>query len=310
MIPGFVGVTDWDWFQFLKSQAGIDEVNFWQPSGNNVFRALPPGGLFLFKLHMPRNFIVGGGFFAYANLLPASLAWSAFEKKNGAQTFEEMRSRVAHYRHAELGRADPTIGCIILTQPFFLDEADWVEAPGDWSKNIVRGKGYDLSVGEGLRVFEAVQARLRQRRPAKASEDEGIWRSARFGAPQLVLPRLGQGAFRVMVTDAYGRRCAATNERTLPVLEAAHIRPYSEGGTHEVKNGILLRSDLHTLFDRGYISVRPDLTIAVSRRIRDEFENGRHYYELENQRIAEPKTPSQRPDQGKLEWHYGELFLR
>ena len=107
-MPGFVGVTDWDWFQFLKSQPGIDEVNFWQPSGNNVFRALPPGGLFLFKLHMPRNFIVGGGFFAYANLLPASLAWSAFERKNGAQTFGEMRSRIAHYRHAELGRADPT----------------------------------------------------------------------------------------------------------------------------------------------------------------------------------------------------------
>ena len=65
MTPGFVGVTDWDWVQFLASQPGIDEMNFWQPSGNNVFRALPSGGLFLFKLHMPRNFIVGGGYFAH-----------------------------------------------------------------------------------------------------------------------------------------------------------------------------------------------------------------------------------------------------
>jgi putative restriction endonuclease len=40
-----------------------------------------------------------------------------------------------------------------------------------------------------------------------------------------VQPRLGQGAFRLLVTDAYQRRCAVTGERTLPVLDAAHIRP-------------------------------------------------------------------------------------
>lgn len=53
---------------------------------------------------------------------------------------------------------------------------------------------------------------------------------ARFGAPHLIRPRLGQGAFRVLVTDVYGRKCAVTGERTLPALEAAHIRPYAEGG--------------------------------------------------------------------------------
>jgi len=53
---------------------------------------------------------------------------------------------------------------------------------------------------------------------------------ARFVEPQLIQPRLGQGAFRVLVTDLYQRRCAVTEERTLPALEAAHIRPYGEGG--------------------------------------------------------------------------------
>ena len=53
---------------------------------------------------------------------------------------------------------------------------------------------------------------------------------ARFGEPHLIRPRLGQGAFRVLVTDIYRRRCAVTQERTLPALEAAHIRPYGDGG--------------------------------------------------------------------------------
>lgn len=69
-----VGVTDYDWFRFLASRAGIDEVNFWEPSGGVGFQALQPGELFLFKLHSPRNFIVGGGVFAHWSARPVSLA--------------------------------------------------------------------------------------------------------------------------------------------------------------------------------------------------------------------------------------------
>jgi putative restriction endonuclease len=92
-----------------------------------------------------------------------------------------------------------------------------------------------------------------------------------------VQPRLGQGAFRLLVTDAYQRRCAVTGERTLPVLDAAHTRPYAELGPHRLENGILLRKDLHALFDAGRVTVTPSLELRVSRRIREEFENGRDY---------------------------------
>jgi putative restriction endonuclease len=78
-----VAVTDSDWFEMLRHRTDLAEVNFWAPSGAN-FRALQPGELFLFKLHSPRNFIVGGGIFAYANTLPCSLAWEAFGEANGA----------------------------------------------------------------------------------------------------------------------------------------------------------------------------------------------------------------------------------
>jgi putative restriction endonuclease len=93
--------------------------------------------------------------------------------------------------------------------------------------------------------------------------------------------RLGRGTFRSRVTDAYGRRCAVTGERTLPVLEAAHIQPYAQHGPNRVDHGLLLRSDLHRLFDRGLVTVEPErLTFQVSDRIRHEDSNGRVCYEV------------------------------
>ena len=113
----FVGVTDFDWFTQL-SERSPSEVNFWQPSGRTRFRALDAGDLFLFKLHAPRNFIVGGGVFAHFSLLPMSLAWSAFGPYNGVRDLGEMRARIARYRRSpDDGREDFTIGCIVLTQP-------------------------------------------------------------------------------------------------------------------------------------------------------------------------------------------------
>src|SRR6185436_19669967 len=113
----------------LRQQPNLVEVNFWAPSAAS-FRALQPGELFLFKLHAPRNVIVGGGVFAYANALPCSLAWAAFGVSNGAVSLQQMRGRIVRYRRiGSDDRSDFTIGCRILTQPFFFDEADWIPVP-------------------------------------------------------------------------------------------------------------------------------------------------------------------------------------
>ena len=90
---GFVGVTVNDWLAFLSQQPGIDEDNFWQPGGRGQFRALQLGEPFLFKLHAPHHYIVGGGFFAHSTILPASLAWQTFGAKNEASSLLEMRKR-------------------------------------------------------------------------------------------------------------------------------------------------------------------------------------------------------------------------
>jgi putative restriction endonuclease len=97
-------------------------------------------------------------------------------------------------------------------------------------------------------------------------------------------------------------------EKTLPALEAAHIRPYGDGGAHEARNGLLLRRDIHSLFDAGYVTVTPDLRFEVSRRIREEFENGKHYYALQGQKIELPVRAGQRPDRNFLTWHNENCF--
>jgi len=66
----YVGITDWDWYTYLSAQESLEEVNFWRPSGDRAFRAVEVGEPFLFKLHSPRNFIVGGGFFTYFTGFP------------------------------------------------------------------------------------------------------------------------------------------------------------------------------------------------------------------------------------------------
>ena len=225
MVRIFLGVTHRPWFDFLARRAP-DEVNFWQPSGTGAFRALQPGDLFLFKLKGRDAAIAGGGVFGHASLAPLSLAWEAFGEKNGNASLADMRATIAKLRRATapLGaREDPTIGCRVLTEPFFWPPELWLPVPASFSPNVVVGKGYDATDGEGLRLWQAVQERLAAT-PAAPAPATG----ERYGAPVLMRQRLGQGAFRMAVTDGYGRRCAVSGEKTLPILDAAHIRSYAE----------------------------------------------------------------------------------
>lgn len=305
----WVGVTDGDWLDALRSLPNLDELNFWQPSPH-PFRALSSGGLFLFKPHRRaaggRDVIVGGGFFATWTRYPLYLAWEAFGEKNGAKTLNEMRNRIARYRREPIGPADnPEVGCILLEEPFFLSEEEWISLP-EWPASVQTGMGHELESEIGRTLISDVEARFHVAHSDTATAGEAL---ARYGTPRLVRPRLGQGSFRMLVTDAYRRRCAITGERVLPVLAAAHIRPYAEGGEHRVDNGLLLRTDLHTLFDRGYVTVTPQYHLEVSRRIQTEFNNGEEYYRLHGRQIVVPDNPAEHPARSSLEWHNETKFV-
>ena len=99
-----------------------------------------------------------------------------------------------------------------------------------------------------------------------------------------------------------------TQEKVLPALDAAHIRPFSEGGEHSITNGLLLRSDVHRLFDRGYVTVIPENHFEVSRKVREDFHNGRDYYALHGKKIWTPSDTGFQPNKDHLAWHNEKIF--
>lgn len=309
----YVGITDKDWFTLNASRTNPDEVNFWKPSPSANFKALAIGEPLLFKLHAPLNYIVGGGFFTRFLHLPINLAWEAFGEANGVSSQEEMRNRIANYRGTRLGpRDNPNVGCILLSEPFFWPREMWIDSPKEFSRHTQQGKGFEADFGVGKEIWDSVAERLKKSAPAASdntSATVAAINSGGHGKPQIILPRLGQGSFRMLLTEVYGKRCAITGERTLPVLDAAHIRPYNVFPRHELSNGLLLRSDLHRLFDNGYITVDPaSRKVIVSKRIREEFENGRDYYRLEGTALREPIESIHRPLVDHLEYHANRVF--
>jgi putative restriction endonuclease len=311
-LPGTIAITDYDWYQSLSQRVSWDEVNFWTPSAHWSFNA-PGFSPFLFKLKAPHRAIAGFGYFARYSALPEWLAWDCFGEANGCGSLEEMHARLERIRRkANVARTAGIrqIGCIVVVNATFFPREEWIPQPADWPDPNLRPMRYDLEVGEGARVWMECLARIQSRPELRVAEPEVLGGSPRYGSPVLVRPRLGQGAFRVSVMEAYNRACAVTEEHSLPALEAAHIRPFAKDGPHEVRNGLLLRADLHRLFEQGYLTVMPDYTLQVSDRLRDDYHNGRSYYPLRGTRISMPGLETERPTRDLLDWHNQNIFLQ
>jgi putative restriction endonuclease len=305
----YVAVTDQGWYRFLAGQPGLAEVNFWRPKDTRRFQAINVGEPFFFKTHAPHNRVVGGGFYSSSANLRLSEAWEWFGTANGVASLAEMRTRLARYRPIGPGE-DPVIGCLFIRDPVFFAVDETVDPPPAFPRSgAMQGKRYDLACEPGVSYFSDLLQRL-------LGVTVGIdvaqpWQRAGpvFADPRLSPQRLGQQAFQAVVLDAYRRRCAITGSRIRPVLQAAHIRPVTEGGEHRLDNGLLLRSDVHTLFDRGYLGIDPVYRLRVSPRLREEFANGDRYYARVGQVIDLPPHRNQRPAREFIEWHLDAKFL-
>jgi putative restriction endonuclease len=197
---------------------------------------------------------------------------------------------------------------VVLTNPIFFKREDWIEVPPDWSKSIVQGKSYDTSNAIGQDLWIKIENLLeRYLKPIQAVEHESQLiqdPEPMYGTSILKRVRLGQGAFRVLVTDAYTRKCSISGEKTLPVLEAAHIKPYALAGPHSISNGLLLRSDFHKLFDAGYLTLTNNFRVEVSKRIKEEFENGKEYYQFHGKELLYlPTEDKEKPRAEFIQWH-------
>lgn len=114
-----------------------------------------------------------------------------------------------------------------------------------------------------------------------------------------IVRRRGQQEFREKLLVAYGGRCAITGCDAVEALEAAHIVPYQGDETNSVQNGLLLRADIHTLFDLGLIGVNPDtMTVVVSEKLKTT-----SYREIAEICLRLPADPGFQPSKAALYEH-------
>jgi putative restriction endonuclease len=306
VVNGFLAVTNPGWYQQLAREPGPRDTNFWRPSARPF--KLEIGTPFFFKLKAPHHAVAGFGFFAGFSILPDWLAWETFGEANGVKSLEALRAVVRTIQKGARIEADEggRIGCCLIAETRFFPPDVWVRPPNDWSPRTQVGAKCDLSGGEGLRIWLECRERVAEPFGDVLVAHEPV---ARYGAPALHIPRLGQGIFRVQVLDAYGRACAVTGEHSLPVLEAAHIKPYAKGGEHTLANGLSLRTDIHRLFDTGYVAVDEDDKFVVGQRLKHDFANGRSYYGLHGQVLKLPVEKVHRPSSEALAWHREQVFL-
>ena len=143
-------------------------------------------------------------------------------------------------------------------------------------------------------------------RSARGAFDPANVKDARERVEALLVRRLGQPAFRNMLIRLYGGRCALTSCDVPQALEAAHVTPYRGAETNHATNGILLRSDIHTLFDQGLIAIDPTTRqVIIASALK-----GTAYGELEGRAIAEPSSPELQPSTAALVEHLRWTKLR
>lgn len=308
----FVGVTDSDWISQLSARRDLDQANFWLPSATQGFAALQNGDLFVFKSKAADgNQLVGAGIFDAFVRARVLDAWEWFGLDNGVTSLDDFRARVQKYRRSGTPLPyDAEVGCVLLRAVTFFRPSDRINAPEDWAGSIVRGKSYRTeALPFDHPVLRASAQYLRPDEYLPPLIPEYLW-SRMFGEAKLVAPRLGQTSFKAVISSNYDYRCAITGDKVRPVLEAAHILPVAAGGTHRPDNGLLLRSDIHTLYDRGYVAVDPKLRLMVSPRLRDEFGNGDALYARAGIEVAAPSRRQDRPNKEFLEWHVDTVFKK
>lgn len=294
--------TDRNWFHFLRKQPDISIVNFWTPTDWNIHN-LSQGDYWYFVLKgsEPRK-IGGGGRFIEYKFMRASKAWELYGFGNGAASYQEMVDWLNEYISkralASKPSSDPEIGCVILDNCIFVadhQQKTSLEFGLTFPKEVVKFKTFNHPPLQLTKVATK-QINISDDEDDLIPPDE---EDARKRIKASIVRRQGQPQFRQSLLTEYEGKCAITGCDVSDALEAAHITPYMGEQTNTVQNGLLLRADIHTLFDLGKIAISPnDFRIILHRDLRDG-----HYGTFHLKMISVPKNKSSWPSIYALEKH-------
>ncbi|MFG2950828.1 HNH endonuclease [Streptomyces adustus] len=173
-----------------------------------------------------------------------------------ARTFEEPiveTLQVTSYRAHYGGTWQPLEGCLDKAQ---LNALSLSKSDQQSIKAMDRERTLEAVASRGVRLPRQRGASTEDRR--HPLELPGGRRRTTAAA------RRGQDAFRKALVRQYGFICAVTGAAPAEVLEAAHLRPFARTERHRVEEGLMLRSDIHRLFDSGLLTIAPGLVVRIA----------------------------------------------
>lgn len=264
---------------------------FWTPTPWNL-RKLKQGEKFYFLLKAPIRQI--GGFAEYVEYknLTADQAWNEYGIRNGRTTKELFLDSIKSYldknskkfRGTNITPENHIIGCIILKNCIFFDDEGFLNTEDYGLKfptQIVKIKYINsvdpfFSNNNDKKIFTPIN-------------DKKIKNYV------LTDTRIGQGLFSGMIKKAYNNQCCVSGEKIPELLNAAHIQSYINADSHHVQNGLLMRVDIHALYDAGLISIDENYDILVSEQL-----NLTDYYKYKSKKITLPVNRSDFPSKDAL----------
>lgn len=289
--------TDYEWFNLLKNNEYTEDVNFWTPTPWKI-KGLNKGDIFYLFLKSPHRKIGGYGIFEYYTELTVKESWKKFGIGNGVSNYFELLERTHKYALKNSKNfkpiKNPTIGCIVLSGVVYFDEQDYfLPETRNWSfpKQIVKLKYLDDNNHEPI-----------EREHENVTQEFNLVKNTSGNRKTCNIKyRQGQVQFRKNLLETY-KCCAITKEDCSLVLEAAHIQEYINKSSNHMQNGLLLRADVHKLFDNGLITITPDYKIKVSEELPQT------YKKYNGEKIHLPDNLDNYPSKDALEWHNKALF--
>lgn len=279
-----IAVTDRDWYEYQKRNGFINRINFWTPHVWKV--ALAADTKIVFKLkkaaNKPGDEIGGYGRFVEYKSQTLDQSWKEFGRRNGCDTKEEYIAKLTKGK----GNASYVCGCIVLDDVVFFDEPKRLADYGlSFSPNIVTYKNETSAFPDfGQQNVVSSHSSFSLVTPTKKEKKM-----------QSMTERVGQGQFHSDVSTAYNHRCCITGESTPELLQAAHIQDYINKESNHIQNGLLLRIDIHKLFDSGLLYIDQNYHVHVSPLVKSQ-----EYRNLDNHPISLPNNPSEYPSKAAL----------
>lgn len=274
-----LAVTDETWFDYQRSHGFIDKVNFWTPSRIGPTR-ISKGDFFVFKLKGAGDRIGGFGTFEEYRFQSLEETWTEFGRKNGADSKADFLNTLTRFK----SNNGKDCGCVVLNNVVYFDEPINRESVGITAKPA-QLYAYD----SGQFPFDDILV--------SHSSFSLVQNATKKKKIQISTVREGQAAFHTAVSKAYQSKCCITGETTPELLQAAHIQDYINKNSHHIQNGLLLRVDIHKLFDSGLLFIDQDYCVHVSSLVTTQ-----EYHDLEGTQISLPTNSSEWPSLDALKF--------